>query len=618
MRKEVIAIIGISAALLLGTLAAVLVSAVFFNNKSSSGEESALLPPEKKEPVLMYPALSPSNTPSFDETLFPSSEPTANPTIQPSAFPSGWPSQHPTFSKAPTGNPTISPTNEPSISPTLSTMPSMQPSQSAIPSTQPSMFPSISAEPSNQPSMSPTVSSKPSSQPSSTPSSQPSLMPSSQPSTNPTVSTSPSGQPSLQPTITSSPSSMPSQTPTISTSPSNAPSSQPTLSQAPSTHPSSPPTTSFMPTDSPSNLPSSIPTKSPSANPSSFPTTAPSLSPSEAPSEKVVITTIVLNGKGKHGKKGQKEGKAMVAIGGAYFFVLASVGFYLYRKDRKANNISDDDQSNMDMTNCDIEGGILGIAPPPPVEETPAKSVSRRILSPLKSFSSIRSLSPFKTRSMRGKKLVAGNSELSIASGDSDNIPAIQESCSIDSSDREGGSKDGLDALVESYEEAGTEKAAALPNSSKLKPPRDSLDALMDDFDSAINEEDSKKSVVENEQNGSASNSKIPRLEYEEQLLNSANSGGFSFRDIFFDPDNELCECRVPSGRLGIVVDETGIGPRIQKINPMSKLYKKVSVGDIIIAVDDIDLVGAKPDKFWQLASRKANKHERCIVILKI
>ena len=611
MRKEVIAIIGISAALLLGTLAAVFVSAVFFNK--SSGEESALLPPEKKEPVLMYPAMSPSNTPSFDETLFPSSEPSANPASQPSAFPSGWPSQHPTFSKAPTGNPTISPTNEPSISPTLSIMPSMHPTQSAIPTTQPSMFPTISAEPSNQPSMSPTVSSKPSNQPSSTPSS----LPSSQPSVSPTLSTSPSGQPSLQPTITSSPSSMPSQIPTISTSPSNAPSSQPTLSQAPSTNPSSAPTTSSMPTDSPSNLPSSFPTKTLSANPSSFPTTAPSSS--EPLSDKVVITTIVLDGKGRHGKKGKKEGTTMVAIGG--FFVLASVGLYLYRKDRKANNISDDDQSNMDMTNCDIEGGILGIAPPPQVEETPAKSVSRRILSPVKNFSSMRSLSPFKTRSMRGKKLVAGNSELSIASGDSNNVSAIQESCSIDSSDREGGSND--DALAESYEEAGTEKTAALPvsshqNSSKLKPPRDSLDALIDDFNKSISEEDSKKPVVEKEQNGSASNSKIPRLEYEEQLLNSVNSGGFSFRDIFFDPDNELCECRVPSGRLGIVVDETGIGPRIQNINPTSKLFKKVSVGDIILAVDDVDLVGAKPDKFWQLVSRKANKHERCIVILKI
>ena len=80
---------------------------------------------------------------------------------------------------------------------------------------------------------------------------------------------------------------------------------------------------------------------------------------------------------------------------------------------------------------------------------------------------------------------------------------------------------------------------------------------------------------------------------------------------IVFDPENELYECRVPSGRLGIVVDETGIGPRVQKVNVMSKLYKKISVGDIIIAVDEVDLVGAKPDTFWQLVSRKANKQEK-------
>ena len=327
----------------------------------------------------------------------------------------------------------------------------------------------------------------------------------------------------------------------------------------------------------------------------------------------------MLNAKGKKGKRGKNDGKSMVVVGSAYFIVLASVGFYLYRKERKANNSDDQSissKSGMDITDVDIEGGILGIAPPPSVENTPAKSVSRRILSPLKNFSSMRSLSPFKTFSQRGKKLIAGDPVLSISSGDSDGMPAIQESCSICSSDKVGSSKDSLDALVESFavreEQVSQEKSAE---------PRDSLDALMDDFNTAIGEEveeESKKPVCDLDQIGSESKSKMTLLEYEEQLINASNNTGFGFRDIFFDPDNELYECRAPSGRLGIVVDDTGIGPRVQEINAMSKLHNKISVGDIIIAVDEVDLVGVKPDAFWQLVSRKANKQERCFVILKI
>ena len=319
-----------------------------------------------------------------------------------------------------------------------------------------------------------------------------------------------------------------------------------------------------------------------------------------------------------------------MAVGGAYVFVLAGVGYYLFKRDKKARleDGSVDSSASNAPDEGDLEGGILGIAPPPVVEKTtPAKSISRRMLSPLKNLSSVRSLSPFKGfPSLKGNRLAAGCS-LSISSGDSDDIPAIQESCSIDSSEAgdKGGSVDGLGALMKSSSpnEQCTEKNTGKmlsPKTPVANAPRDSLDALMEQIDQRHNEAVGHAKPVKPASNldqiGSAS--KTSKLAYEEQLISSRQNADFSFRDIFFDPENELYECRVPSGRLGIVVDETGIGPRVQKVNAMSNLYRKISVGDIIIAVDEVDLVGAKPDTFWQLVSRKANKQERCIVVLKI
>ena len=106
---------------------------------------------------------------------------------------------------------------------------------------------------------------------------------------------------------------------------------------------------------------------------------------------------------------------------------------------------------------------------------------------------------------------------------------------------------------------------------------------------------------------------------YEEELLNSGKYGdGFSFRDVYFDPENELYECHVPSGPLGIAVDSTQLGLRIQDINPTSPLYNIVSAGDIIIGVDDVDVVGVESCVFWQLVPQRANKHGCCLVIMKI
>eukprot|EP00984_Skeletonema_dohrnii_P026598 scaffold15952_cov101-Skeletonema_dohrnii-CCMP3373.AAC.2 len=106
---------------------------------------------------------------------------------------------------------------------------------------------------------------------------------------------------------------------------------------------------------------------------------------------------------------------------------------------------------------------------------------------------------------------------------------------------------------------------------------------------------------------------------YEEDLLSSSKYGdGFSFRDVYFDPENELYECHVPSEPLGISVDSTQLGLRVQNLNPTSPLYNIVSAGDIIIAIDDVDVVGVESCVFWQLVSQRANKHGCCLVIMKI
>ena len=571
-----VAFFAIASALMLGTILAVFVSKIFFE---SSGESQLMNPDESK-----YPTLSPTYLPSFDPTNSPSNQPS--------------------LSAVPTSIPSWSP----------SSLPSMQPTLSKMPSTHPSMSPTISSEPSAQPSASPSVSSEPSSMPSS----EPSFIPTSQPSASPTLSTAPSSKPSQQPTLSTFPSSQPSLNPTISSAPSSQPSLQPTLSSSPSTTPSMAPSTSTMPTDTPSSEPTSVPSTYPTRAPSISPTSTPSLSPSNAPSMAPTSKKIfiVLNGE-------DQRSTNLVMVGGAYVFVLASVGYYLFRREQKAKegDESSEDPSISNASGADVEAGILGIAPPPQVKNTPAKSVSRRILSPLKSFSSVRSLSPLKgLTSFRGRMLKPG--AISISSGESDLglIPAIQESCSIDSSETKVklSSVDSLEELMESSLPA--EKQTTENKTGKLPPPRDSLDALMEHFsqqkDGCAQTETIKKPASNLDQIGSAS--KAPRLAYENELINSRQNADFSFRDIFFDPENELYECRVPSGKLGIVVDETGIGPRVQKVDALSKLYRKISVGDIIIAVDEVDLVGAKPDTFWQLVSRKANKQERCIVVLKI
>ena len=89
------------------------------------------------------------------------------------------------------------------------------------------------------------------------------------------------------------------------------------------------------------------------------------------------------------------------------------------------------------------------------------------------------------------------------------------------------------------------------------------------------------------------------------------NCEGISFRNIFNDPKNDLYECHVPSGPLGIVVDTTSLGPRVRSLNPLSPLFGKICPGDVVVGVDEVDTVGMEAGDFWQIVSRKANQQQR-------
>jgi hypothetical protein len=109
-------------------------------------------------------------------------------------------------------------------------------------------------------------------------------------------------------------------------------------------------------------------------------------------------------------------------------------------------------------------------------------------------------------------------------------------------------------------------------------------------------------------------------ITFERELLraNRLDSGAFSFRNIFNDPKNDLYECHAPSGPLGIVVDTTPLGPRVRSLNPLSPIFGKLSPGDVIVGVDEVDTVGMEAGDFWQIVSRKANQQRRILTILRI
>jgi len=110
-------------------------------------------------------------------------------------------------------------------------------------------------------------------------------------------------------------------------------------------------------------------------------------------------------------------------------------------------------------------------------------------------------------------------------------------------------------------------------------------------------------------------------ITFERELLNSNrmnDHGTFNFRNIFNDPKNDLYQCHAPSGPLGIVVDTTPLGPRVRSLNPLSPIFGKISPGDVIVGVDEVDTVGMEAGDFWKVVSRKANQQERILTILRI
>jgi len=114
--------------------------------------------------------------------------------------------------------------------------------------------------------------------------------------------------------------------------------------------------------------------------------------------------------------------------------------------------------------------------------------------------------------------------------------------------------------------------------------------------------------------------SRPDNITYKKELLSTAGGhcDGINFNKIVSDPRNDVYECNAPSGPLGIFVEATKVGLRVQRINPMSPLCNTISVGDIIIAVDEVDTVGMETGAFWKLVSRRASKQQRCFVVLRI
>ena len=484
-----------------------------------------------------------------------------------------------------------------------------------MPSAQPSAFPS--SGPSPRPSFEPSY--KPSVQPSAIPSSQPSFRPSSGPTYKPSAQPSamPSGQPSSQP----------------SSEPSSKPSAQP------SAMPSSQPSTE------PSSMPSSIPSEYPSANPSSLTSTIPSLSPSNQPTSvpsaaRPEITTVVITG--------NSSSAPLITVGAAAFMLLASAACYLRRRDNGSddtlslqcptdgsdlvlgNSISHDDSSKKQ----DLEEGkrepssaynkfmagninnILSVVSMAekftrqrdgeseqsssvanPEEDTPKACKPVRVISRLSPmFSPVREFS-IKMNERKRRNLAAKNKSKSVLCLDSPPDGSIlgydMKKCISDSDSSEKVTKssptaymnDGVKVKMEHGTEICETSLATFQHSGPtITAP-------------SVDQEDSFQ------------------FKYVDDLINSSQEGGgFSFRDVYFDPENELYECHV-SGSLGISVDATPLGLRVQKINPTSRLQNFISKGDIIVAVDDVDLVGQESSVFWKLASQKS---DLCLVVLKI
>lgn len=494
------------------------------------------------------------------------------------------------------------------------------------------MFPTTSAEPSNQPSMSPTISANPSRLPSSTPSSQPSLMPSSQPSASPTLSASPSGQPSLQPTITSFPSSMPSQIPTISTSP--------RLSTVPSTEPSVAPsetklvTTTVVMKGENDKKPRAV------VGAACFLILASAV---VYVSRNYKRSKGGDENDNEQDRSRYDAEKMSVNLDGDTDMVDIDLEGGQADSSIDINNHMEKGVSSISkLFNRKLTGRGKQSLSWIEIRDDGSPACSSGC-APIKGENSISSLSP-RLSPMRNiaTMRVKMQSLVSISSDDTDDLPSVDGSLE-DYSDKSefvvshaapGTSEERtLDQECKEYLESRRQErdnesdCASSPsvfsgleeNSPGVPASRYSFEENVDQLknilstikslgsyeESVISVSSAGVSAVDfrnraisrlgltqkqsNDRNTVSSSgtshyeNEIPRTEltYGNELLSTRSNGdNISFRDVYFHPKNEVYQCHIASGPLGIVVEATQVGLRVQKINPMSPFCNEISVGD--------------------------------------
>jgi len=98
---------------------------------------------------------------------------------------------------------------------------------------------------------------------------------------------------------------------------------------------------------------------------------------------------------------------------------------------------------------------------------------------------------------------------------------------------------------------------------------------------------------------------------------NKSESGSeLSSRAMSTLPQNMVSRTvMVPPGKLGVVIDTTLEGPVVHKINPQSPVEGKLFLGDIIVAVDDVDTRAMSATAITQLMVRTANLQRKFTVL---
>ena len=516
----------------------------------------------------------------------------------------------------------------------------MFPTTSAEPSNQPSMSPTISANPSRLPSSTP--SSQPSLMPSSQPSASPTLSasPSGQPSLQPTITSFPSSMPSQIPTISTSPSNAPSSQPTLSSAPTSQPSLAPSLSTVPSTEPSVAPsetklvTTTIIMKGENDKKPRAV------VGAACFLILASAVvyvsrnykrskggdeNDNEQDRSRYDAEKMSVNFDGDTDmvdidlEGGQAD--SSIDINNHMEKGVSSISKLFNRKltGRGKQSLSwieiRDDGSPACSSGC---APIKG--------ENSSSSLSPR-LSPMRNIATMR---------------VKMQSLVSISSDDTDDLPSVDGSLEdysdttkfVVSHAAPGTSEERtLDQECKEYLESRRQErdnesdCASSPsvfsgleeNSPGVPASRYSFEENVDQLKNILstikslgsyeesvisvssagvsavdfrNRAISRLGLTQKQSNDcktvsssgtSHYENEIPRTEltYGNELLSTRSNGdNISFRDVYFHPKNEVYQCHIASGPLGIVVEATQVGLRVQKINPMSPFCNEISVGD--------------------------------------